>query len=352
MHTEEQLRAAARNAGVRVLGIRNVHSPVGPVVVGRFEATDNEQAFRLLQEFAEDDVGDAIARTVGLDVRHRFGPDQVRMAKAIQQWVKTHVDYLPEPTETFQAPWYTVATAIGDCDDHANLVHAIARNAGLKARLAPVRNKEQQIRHACAQIYVDGVWSWAETTLDADFDEAPRAAASRLKSNREDISGAEGEAMTVVLTGANLPMRQGVRYRARARVDTPKALTPITTIQAFFEDSGFANVSIYAEPGALPADWPADQRQAIAGGALGGWTAFVEGTWAQADQGIPRPEPLLAVWQADQITPTSSGPGVVTLPEVLIVGDVPGPINWKVGAFLFGTAAAVIWVAMQFGRPE
>jgi transglutaminase-like putative cysteine protease len=349
MHTEAQLKRAARNAGCRVLSIREVETPVGRVIVARFEGENNEAAFRLLLEFAADDVGDPVARTIGLELRQRFGPDQVRMAKALQEWVKQHVVYLAEPTETFQAPWYTVRTGVGDCDDHANLVHAIARNAGMKARIVPVRNREGLISHACTQIFVDGVWSWTETTLDADFDEAPRAAASRLRAEgRSDIAGAEGDAMTVVLTGANIPLRQGLRYRARARVDTPKMLTPASRIQAFFEDTGFKDVLVFTTAAALPADWPADQRQEISGGALGGWTVFVEGTWSLADQGLKRPEAILAVWQADEaVAPTSSEPGKVTLPEIVIVGDVPSKgVDWKVGAFLVGTAAAVMLTAL------
>jgi hypothetical protein len=354
MHTEAQLRRAAANAGCRVLSIRYVDTPVGRVIVARFEGPDNEAAFRLLCEFAADDVGDPVARTIGLQLRQRFGPDQVRMAKALQKWVQENVQYLREPTETFQAPWYTVRTGVGDCDDHANLVHAIAQNAGLKARIVPVRNREGTISHACTQIYVDGVWSWAETTLQADFDESPRVAASRLRAEgRTDIAGGEGDPMTVVLTGPNIPLRHGVRYRGRARVDTPKMLTPATSIKAFFEDTGFADVAIYTEASSLPADWPQDQREEISGGALGGWTVFLEGTWSLADQGLRRPEALLAVWQAE---PSTSSDGVVTLPEITIVGDVgnmpPAPVDWKVGTFLVGTAAAIMLTALYFGRPN
>ncbi len=356
MHTEAQLRQAAANARVKVLSIRYVDSPEGPLCVGTFDTGDNEGAFRLLCEFAVDDVGDAVARSIGLNVHQRFAPDEARMAQAIQSYVKKNVAYLPEPVETFQAPWYTLKLGVGDCDDHANLVHAVARNAGLKARIVPVRDKQGRIRHACAQMLVDGVWSWVETTLDADFDEAPKAAANRLKAtSRSDISGIEGAAMTTVLTGATIPLRHGVRYRARARVDAPKALTPSSTIAHLFEDSGFTGVTVYTDASTLPADWPGDQREEIQGGALGGWTAFIEGTWNLSDQGIPRPEPLLAVWQADQVVePTSSGSGVVTLPEVVVVGTVPPkPLDWRVGALAVATAGAVlVSIALRFGHPE
>ena len=73
MHTEAQLRRAAQHAGCRVLEIRRLDSPVGPVVVGRFEGPSNEAAYRLLLEFAADDVADPLARTIGLDVAHRYG---------------------------------------------------------------------------------------------------------------------------------------------------------------------------------------------------------------------------------------------------------------------------------------
>lgn len=354
MHTETQLRRAAHNAGCRVLSIREVETPVGRVLCARFEGKDNEAAFRLLSEFSLDDVGDPVARTLGLDIRQRFGPDQVRMAKALQQWVKDHISYLPEPTETFQAPWYTIRTGVGDCDDHANLVHAIARNAGMKARVVPVRNKEGKITHACTQINVEGVWSWTETTIDADFDEPPRAAAARLRTEgRGDISGAEGESMNVVLTGPMLPLSKGVRYRARARVDTPRMLTPASSIKSFFEDTGFRDVVVYTDAGALPGDWPEEQRAELGGGGFGGWTVFLEGTWSLSDQGLPRPEPLLAVWEVHPPS-SSSGPGTLTLPEIVIVGDrgeVPRAVDWRVGTFLVATSAAIIFTALAYGEP-
>lgn len=188
MHNEAQLRQAAKIAGVRVLSIRRVQTPFGEVVCGRYEAPSNEEKFRFLVELAKIDVGDPCGRSLGLQVRNKLGPDEHRMARAIQRWVQKNVVYLQEPTETFQAPWFTARAAVGDCDDHANLVHSIARNAGMDARVVAVRNKAGTIRHACTQLSVDGQWCWLETTLDADFDEPPKAAAKRLRAAREDVS--------------------------------------------------------------------------------------------------------------------------------------------------------------------
>lgn len=359
MHTEAQLRRAAANAGCRVLAIRRIQTAVGPALCARFEGRDNEAAFRLLLEFALDDVGDPAARTVGLQIRDQFGPEQVRVARAIHAWVKKRIAYVPEPSETFQAPWYTIAVSAGDCDDHANLVNAIAHNAGLKARIVPVRNQRGDISHACAQVLVDGVWTWAETTLDAELDEPPRAAALRLKpAGREDIASSsvpnigDSSGGTVVLQGPVIPLRRGVRYRARARVDSPRALTYAAGIRHFFEDLGFAGVSVFTDPDELPADWPSDQRDAIAGGGFGSWTVYLEGSWGLVDQGLPRPEQLLAVWESDQDrSGRVGGPGVVTLPEIVIVGDVPRAFPRRVGSFvLVGTIAAGVLLALRWLR--
>jgi transglutaminase-like putative cysteine protease len=102
--------------------------------------------------------------------------------------VKVHVWYVREPKETFQSPTFTVQTGAGDCDDHAILMNAIARNAQLDARIVPLRKPSGEVKHAVVQIRLRGAWAWAETTVDAALGEHPLDAVRRLGLGREDIA--------------------------------------------------------------------------------------------------------------------------------------------------------------------
>lgn len=163
--------------------------------------------------------------------------------------------------------------------------------------------------------------------------------------------------MTAVLQGNPIYLVHGVTYRARGRVDAPKALTTDATITQVFEDTGFADVRVWRDANTLPANWPADQRQEIGGGLLGGWTVFLEGTWNGADGSLPRPEPLLAVWEADQTNAaaaaTPATPGVVTLPEITVYGSAPeGPAkSARAGAIAVACVGSVLlWIALRWGH--
>jgi hypothetical protein len=173
-----------------VLELRRVETPFGPVWHGKHACPDNPATFRFLLEIAALDVTDPLARSVGLEVfrAHPKKTETKERAAAVMQWVRTNVRYIREPKETFQSPSYTIRSGAGDCDDHANLVHAIARNAGLPARVVPLW-KDGQIRHAVSQVAIDDAWTWAETTVRAKLGEHPRAAVRRLKAARSDISG-------------------------------------------------------------------------------------------------------------------------------------------------------------------
>jgi transglutaminase-like putative cysteine protease len=184
LHSDVELREASRTSGCRMLELRR--TPDGEWT-GKVECPSNGHAYRFFLAICSIDLGDPVARGIGLEVHRRFAPDELRMARAIHAWVKEHIWYAREPCETFQSPSYTCRVAVGDCDDHANLVHAIARNAGLSARIAPLY-RGRDVRHVVCQIRVEGRWCYAETTVDAEFDEEPRAAAARTRSQRKDIA--------------------------------------------------------------------------------------------------------------------------------------------------------------------
>jgi transglutaminase-like putative cysteine protease len=180
VHSEEEIRSASNRAGCRVLELRRVDTPQGSVLYGKLACPDNPATFRFLLELAEIDSADPVARTLGLRFFRAYPRDESARARAIHQWVKKNIWFVREPKETFQSPTYTVKTGAGDCDDHANLLHAIARSAGLRARIVPLVRPNGDVKHAVTQIELGGVWTFAETTVDAGFGENPQAAVQRL----------------------------------------------------------------------------------------------------------------------------------------------------------------------------
>jgi len=187
VHSEREIRDAAGRAGCRVLELRQIETRFGSVWYGKHACPDNPATFRFLLEVAKLDEGDPVARSLGLAFFDAHPKDATARARAIHQWVKDHIWYVREPKETFQSPAYTVRSGAGDCDDHANLLNAIARNAQLTSRLVPLKKPNGDVKHAVAQIQIDGVWTFAETTVDAHFGEAPYAAVRRLGVARKDV---------------------------------------------------------------------------------------------------------------------------------------------------------------------
>lgn len=180
VHSEGELRDAAKRAGCRVLELRQLTTPHGLVWYGKHACPDNPATFRFLLELAKIDEGDPIARSLGLQFFNAYPNSAEGRARAIHGWIKGHIWFVREPKETFQSPTYTVQSGAGDCDDHANLLNAIARNAGLVSRIVPLKNPNGDVKHAVGQVQIGGVWTYAETTVDADFGEAPLEAVKRL----------------------------------------------------------------------------------------------------------------------------------------------------------------------------
>jgi len=310
VHTEREIRDAVGRAGCRVIELRRVDTKFGPVWYGKHSCPDNPATFRLLLEIAGVDEGDAAARTIALDFVRRFPKDKAARARAIHEWVKANVLYVREPKETFQSPSYTMRSGAGDCDDHANLVNAIAKNAGLSSRIVPILKPNGDVKHAVTQIELGGAWLYAETTVEAQFGEDPKAAVRRLAVARDDIAAGIGE--TPVLTGVRVLLHQGTTYRARARVDAPSFLVSKGMISSRLEDEGFANVVVYKDPTELPADWPQDERATVGG--FTSFTAFIEAAWPKPDEARAVPEQVIAAW-VHKRPPCEDAPVIHSGPE-------------------------------------
>lgn len=195
---EKELRDIARRSGARVLEIRHVRSQVAgvSVTIARMSVPSSQASFVVLQNLAVSDAGDPIVRDLAWSIRKQVGDDPETLARAVHTWVKRCVSYEEERRETFESAAYTLQSLRGDCDAHARVVCALAKAAGLTARIVPLYESptSKEVAHAYCQIQVGGEWRAAETTLPApgaDFGEEPRAAAHRLGSRRADIRAAD-----------------------------------------------------------------------------------------------------------------------------------------------------------------
>ncbi len=108
---------------------------------------------------------------------------------ALHAFVKRTVRFQREGAERFVDTWRTVTVyGVGDCDDSARAVVALARAVGLRARLVTLGRKPES-GHVVASLWDGARWQWAETTLPgALWGEHPYDARDRLKAQgREDL---------------------------------------------------------------------------------------------------------------------------------------------------------------------
>jgi transglutaminase-like putative cysteine protease len=185
---DRTLRAIAEAHGCRVLSASEVTVDGRTYPVLELDCGTNERAVAFLGSAARlYNAHDPEIRMLALTIA-RAHPAAI--GRAIHAFVKVGVRFVREKRETFQHARLTLRMRAGDCDDHARCVAALATAAGLKARIEPVRNTRGAISHVCAQLFEGGAWRWAETTIDAEYGEAPRDAAKRLRvQNRADVVG-------------------------------------------------------------------------------------------------------------------------------------------------------------------
>ena len=133
----------------------------------------------------------AIASKVKPDAKGKV--DELALAKALHHAVSTRVRYLGEGSERFSKAWDTWQLGVGDCDDSARLLLALARSVGMRARLAVLAVRDPETggvapNHATVALGVRGRFYWAEPSLrGVRFGEEPRAGAKRLRAERSDL---------------------------------------------------------------------------------------------------------------------------------------------------------------------
>lgn len=153
---------------------------------------DNKHAVSLLNAFARSDAAeDPEIRDLGImfaqGAAQRAESDE-QLARRLLAFVQENVVFTPEEGEKFRLSSLTLKIGAGDCDDSARLLAALSIASGIPARVVLVKNSQGEESHVAAQVYVNGGWSWAETTFPALFGEHPRAAAERLGLLRGDVS--------------------------------------------------------------------------------------------------------------------------------------------------------------------
>jgi hypothetical protein len=88
-------------------------------------------------------------------------------------------------------------------------------------------------------------------------------------------------------------LQQGQRYRAKLELTGFQSLASAPMIAQQFQTLGFTNPIVYMDASQLPADWPAlTTTNATAN------SRFIEATWSQPTNTIPRPPQIQLAWPA------------------------------------------------------
>lgn len=117
-------------------------------------------------------------RLKALDILRRANiPDRRARAtaRALFNWVRRNIRFVPDPLdiETIQDPEITLRLGAGDCDDHAALLAALAQSVGMPARFVVIGEDSDHLQHIYAEIFVDGRWTPADTTVELPFGVSP-----------------------------------------------------------------------------------------------------------------------------------------------------------------------------------
>lgn len=194
MRTPDDLRRAAAGTGLVLEQLEQLDIEGEPTWVARWSFDDPWDAAVLLQERSDEDSTDpvvdqwsiAILRATVREMgRQMSGPTVTpdvhdAYARALHANVQSQIKFRRERGEKFLGARVTIARGVGDCDDHASLLYALAAAGDVPARLVFFECDEQPV-HVVAQLKTSEGWQWAETTIPARFGEEPLSALMRLK---------------------------------------------------------------------------------------------------------------------------------------------------------------------------
>lgn len=86
-------------------------------------------------------------------------------ARALQQWVQSHIEYRRDPpdVELVQTPQVTLQLRAGDCDDHAALIAALLQSTGHPTQFIAVGLNGAPLSHVLTQTLIGTSWVAVET---------------------------------------------------------------------------------------------------------------------------------------------------------------------------------------------
>lgn len=106
--------------------------------------------------------------------------DTAEQAARLQAFVQQRVTFTGERDETFSPTMHTLAQGLGDCDDSARALMALARSLAIPTKLATLPEGGSVPLHVAPQVRIKGKWLWVEPSIAAELGEHPLAAARRL----------------------------------------------------------------------------------------------------------------------------------------------------------------------------
>lgn len=128
--------------------------------------TGTDETVREIERLVEDAILDpVVVETAHNIVRNVPERDKMGEARAISEWVRSHVRYTNERVETIKTPRYMIdeiaqyGKAVGDCDDHVTLWAALHSVVGNPVRFRVISQRPDRIaNHIYGEVYVNGRW--------------------------------------------------------------------------------------------------------------------------------------------------------------------------------------------------
>jgi hypothetical protein len=211
-----------------------------------------DKTLREIARLIADDLKNQRLRVYGSNILRALpNKDYLAEAKAIYRYVASHIRFQRDPIgiETVQSPLFTLRLGVGDCDDQAALVAALALAVGLPARLRAVGYSPDNLSHIWAEIFAGDRWYPADTTEPGrGFGWRPK------KFPVERIYDFNGKVVGMAQLAATLPVKRGDMQEA-IKAEVFNVLT--TNWQAgLINDADVAGYQRVIEEGNFPTKEP------------------------------------------------------------------------------------------------
>lgn len=148
-----------------------------------------EATLARMRELVREGRCDMRIRDAALSVVHMTPPKwHLHEARAVFEFVQSRIDYRRDihEVETVAAPWYTLATRAGDCDDQVVLLCAMLESIGLPTRFVVTAHVVPgELDHVTCEVFADDAWHAMDPTEHMPFGWA----ADALTVARERVEG-------------------------------------------------------------------------------------------------------------------------------------------------------------------